>query len=506
MDEITSERQWQQILNDAKGYVFNDFSGNGPSGSQYNVLHRADCSFLQSARLTVPKRFADSLDQARTWLDANRTGNWKYCDACINQTSTSSAARAIPPPGQATDIFREARVQTILVTHLKSQGYAVQESFRAPGGIIDVVAQSEAGRLVIEVKGEDRGGFGTAQMNFQMGIGQLLSRMADPHDTYCLAFPLTADFRRVLAAYRHTLGLLKAGISALAVGDDGSVLRLTPAGFQDFIDHDCVQRPAVSAVNPAAESNFVAPDHIEAALRRYGQLAKNRAWRVTSKARLYVLSASAFDLSSPRLADFVKIYEELRRFWQVLRGGTAWPPEKVFDVLLSDHCTPCGRDRLNLLRVGDSGTLDALWNCLTVMSKVKSLQGGGISPMAVSKFLHFFNPRLFPIYDRAVVRDKAFPHFSSKINESKKRWHDGVAAFVDEPLFKLGLGDYLHYLLWAADCFAAIDARATMQVFAQCFAAMLEAEGSDALMPPNIELNYANAFEFAMIGASPAGG
>ena len=50
----------------------------------------------------------------------------------------------------------------------------------------------------MEVKGEDPGGYGSAQMNLQMVVGQISSRMDDLSATYAIAFPMTANYLRVL--------------------------------------------------------------------------------------------------------------------------------------------------------------------------------------------------------------------------------------------------------------------------------------------------------------------
>ena len=243
MEEVKNDARWRDILEVGEGYVFNDFSGGGPSGKQYNVVHRATCSYLRSANLSVPKYSFATLDEAAAWLDANRPNNWKCCKTCIDARCEAEVALVSPAASQAGhDIgpFKEALAQEILVDHLQAQGYGVRESYRVPSGIVDVVAQSDSERLIIEVKGEDRGGYTSAQMNFQMGVGQLLSRMTEREATYAIAFPFTADFQRVLATYEKTFGLAKAEITAFVIHDDRSVLRLSPPEFLNYIDHGCL--------------------------------------------------------------------------------------------------------------------------------------------------------------------------------------------------------------------------------------------------------------------------
>jgi len=134
------------------------------------------------------------------------------------------------------------------------------------------------------------------------------------------------------------------------------------------------------------------------------------------------------------------------------------------------------------------------------MGGVKTLRRGTASIMAVSKFLHFFNPRLFPIYDNAVVRHQAFPVFAESLKESRTKWAPRTASLKQTSAYLLGLGDYLDYLLWAADSWAGVDADEAMRLFVREFNEMIDREQRGARVPAAMERNYANAFEFAMIG------
>jgi len=517
MEIIRHEDRLRELRETGRGCIFNDFS-RGPSGRQNNVLHESSCTWLRSANLNVAKVFFESVEEAVAWLDVNRPNNWKRCGTCLRRSSDAPVPDRAAHSDGDTDPFRESAVQEILVGYLQHRGYCVRQSQRLPSGIIDVIAESGTEKLAIEVKGEDRGGYTSAQMNFQMGIGQLMSRMADRGVQYAIAFPLTDDFRRVLRTYEGTFGFPQAGISAFVVRLDTSVLRLSPAEFQRFIDRHCEPNSGRAAgglteghlqkagqpeaCSRGAEVNFLAPARIERALRGYCERAKNRAWLVSSKARLYALAETAFDPAKPDLDAFREIYEELRSYWQVFRRGHRWPSQQVFDVLLSETCQPCSREQLDLIKIAAAEDLQSVWRCLAAMSGVKTLRSGDVSAVAVSKFLHFFNPRLFPIFDRAVVKHEVIPQFRSSLAQSQARWLTHVASVASDALFACGLGDYLHYLLWASDCLANVDVESTMATFTLSFAQMLESEGRGARPPASIHLHYATAFEFAMIGAS----
>ena len=105
-------------------------------------------------------------------------------------------------------------------------------------------------RVVIKVKGEDKGGYGSAQMNFQVGIGQVSSRMSDPAAAYAIAFPVTSNFVRVLRAFRGSLAFERLGLVMYAVGWDGSVRECAGGSLprRACVNRELASRIAVTAV------------------------------------------------------------------------------------------------------------------------------------------------------------------------------------------------------------------------------------------------------------------
>lgn len=138
------------------------------------------------------------------------------------------------PTSEKSDVFSEREVLSILVRHLKENGWKVKEQIRVKGGKIDVGAEKEGRILLIEAKGEDRGGYTSAEMNFQMGLGQLMSRMKHQAE-YGLAFPLTKDFTRVLRKYRGSFAFEKLGIYLVPVERDGSCRLISPIDVLKFL-------------------------------------------------------------------------------------------------------------------------------------------------------------------------------------------------------------------------------------------------------------------------------
>ena len=132
--------------------------------------------------------------------------------------------------------FREPEVESLLIKHLEASGFNAVTRPRTPSGYPDIVAEGPDGKWVIEVKGEDAGGYTSAEMNFQMGLGQIMCRMIDPGASYGLAFPWTNDFKKVLRKYRGSDGFERLGLTLFVVHRDGVVERYDAAGFQTLVD------------------------------------------------------------------------------------------------------------------------------------------------------------------------------------------------------------------------------------------------------------------------------
>ena len=140
------------------------------------------------------------------------------------------------PTSEKSAVFREREVLSILVRYLKENGWKVKEQIRVKGGSIDIGAEKEGKILLIEAKGEDRGGYTSAEMNFQMGLGQIMSRMKHREAEYCLAFPLTKNFTKVLRKYRGSFAFEKLGIYLIPVKRDGSCRLVSSPDVSTFLD------------------------------------------------------------------------------------------------------------------------------------------------------------------------------------------------------------------------------------------------------------------------------
>lgn len=135
------------------------------------------------------------------------------------------------------EVFRESEVISVLVKFLKENGWSVKEQIHVEYGSIDVGAEKEGKILLVEAKGEDRGLGGTAEMNFQVGLGQLMSRMQHKEAEYGLAFPLTENFIRVLRKYHGTFAFEKLEIYLIPVSSDGSCQLISPSSASEFLEN-----------------------------------------------------------------------------------------------------------------------------------------------------------------------------------------------------------------------------------------------------------------------------
>ncbi len=85
MRKISDIKDYQRILDQGGGYIYNDFSPSGSQGDD-NILHLASCRWLEKSNLTYDKYFFNTMNEAKTWLDSHRGDegeNWRKCRTCL---------------------------------------------------------------------------------------------------------------------------------------------------------------------------------------------------------------------------------------------------------------------------------------------------------------------------------------------------------------------------------------------------------------------------------------
>ena len=217
----------------------------------------------------------------------------------------------------------------------------------------------------------------------------------------------------------------------------------------------------------------------------------------------YEASRCAFDPSSSAdeaFRDFEKIYDELKGpNWQVFRPSSperdCWPPRRIFETIKREFPEFSWGGPVNLLIFPRSGTRPLLESCLAKMQGIKPKRG--YPHMTVSKFLHFYNPGLFPIYDNKLIWEKVFKRFRNDFR--------GFCASVDIPYDRAINDDtatfLLYYMDWASSLLSVAHGT-FMQVFIDWLGKQPAAELHKRRFDPTSL--YATAFEITAIGATEA--
>ncbi len=190
-----------------------------------------------------------------------------------------------------------------------------------------------------------------------------------------------------------------------------------------------------------SEPYFQNPEMTRKALARYARFASDKGWPISEKLALYREAITAFASTADertRRASHGEVYWSLRSWWKVGRRGTLWDAATVFDVL-TGQCQECSRGSgLDVTGLEDDQHRQTVVACLETVRGLKRLRSGHYPVMAVSKNLHFYNPRLFVIYDNEVVVGQVYRVFRKDWNGSYRRF----ASTGDE-----WLDFYLAYLL-----------------------------------------------------------
>jgi len=197
---------------------------------------------------------------------------------------------------------------------------------------------------------------------------------------------------------------------------------------------------------------IIQPSTIKAAFSKHFEKyasTRSRVWGISYHVDCWKSGKDAFFQRNPQLFD--KIYEELRGKWQVFRRtkGQHWSAQQTYDALVSLDAS-YARKKLSELEMEDA---DGLGETIQNMTGIKATSSGP-SLVAISKFLHFWNPRLFVIVDRGAMWSWVFGHswlWEQVLGIRKKvetrlsgKWADASDSACD-PL------SYLAILLWAGD-------------------------------------------------------
>ena len=232
----------------------------------------------------------------------------------------------------------------------------------------------------------------------------------------------------------------------------------------------------------------------EEALDSFAVFARETDWRMSYRAELYAYAQDAFDPRLPaeqRRISFSQLYNDLARNFGVFRNSTGghWDADQIFSAL-TEACKPVGRHNgRTLAGLGSSAAdLCALDDAIDDLAGIKKI--GEYPHMPASKFLHFYNPKLFPIYDKQVIWEQVLcGPFKSEWQSVCRRM--GIVFRETSGRFNIS------YTRWAAEAIQNA-APGLMPYFADWFR---EEAGNEAETLSDLESYYATAFEFVAIGA-----
>jgi len=216
--------------------------------------------------------------------------------------------------------------------------------------------------------------------------------------------------------------------------------------------------------------------------------AKKNNWPIADRAELYMIAQSAFG-PQPNFDAFCEVNQWLRSYWKIGRGGEIWDSQQVFDALL-EGCAASGRlSNLSLMSDGDGRSL-ATVKAVRAMAGVKKV--GEYPHMAAAKYLHFFNPRLYPLYDNEVIWKRVL--HGTFLSEWKEVCREAPIK-VWEPSERF----LITYYGWASDLMRTTEPK-MMDIFASWFRA--EAGTSLGSIEDDVSHYHVVAFEYILVGAA----
>jgi hypothetical protein len=215
---------------------------------------------------------------------------------------------------------------------------------------------------------------------------------------------------------------------------------------------------------------------------------------------VYEWSQFAFDPSASAgdaFRHFQMIYDELPSSrWNVFRPQgreSCWPPRQIFETVKREFSELSWLGPVNLLNFPK--TAPSLESRLRKMRGIKPNQEYPV--MTVSKFLHFYNPGLFPIYDTAMIWEKVFKRFDNGFRDFC--WKAGIPY---DSAIKDGTAAFLRYYMLWANSLLKVAHPTFMAVFADWLGKQPGAELRKRRFDPTAL--YATAFEITAIGAARA--
>lgn len=191
---------------------------------------------------------------------------------------------------------------------------------------------------------------------------------------------------------------------------------------------------------------YVTENAVNSAFDRLERHDQYSRWFAEPQAMLDLYGAAdrAFGAHG-NLNDFQTVYKELKGTWQVFRGGQEhWTLEQTYAMIQS---LPSELRCHSLSQLG-ANDWTRVWDAIQSVRDIKRLKDSP-SLVAISKFLHFWNPRLFVIFDSEVVEYWIFKHkwLEQELDTEAVRAVLGVLGLENDSR----LVKYLRVLVFARD-------------------------------------------------------
>lgn len=232
---------------------------------------------------------------------------------------------------------------------------------------------------------------------------------------------------------------------------------------------------------------------LEAFRLRY-VVTPTRPWDLNHHAGLWAEARASVE-SAGNNKGFVKTLKYLRSYWQLARGKNAkmMKSEDVLPLLRAK----AGKARTR--RLSDVTEIDASWlyELIGDVADIKRVNGEP-SLMAISKVLHFFNPRLFVIVDRAMVWDWTFAHGWLWEPIASVRGRTDLATKCDPSArddAACDIASYVAVLVWCGELI-----RDNRHVTKQFAAFLRRHTTTEAQLPADLETYEAAAVEWLLLG------
>jgi len=184
---------------------------------------------------------------------------------------------------------------------------------------------------------------------------------------------------------------------------------------------------------------------IEAAYAKHGEIyGEIKDWTIPYHIGLWLKARDINNFSA-----FEYIYNELRGKWQAFRGAKLpWSAKTSFSNLKK---LDAKLQNIKLSNI-EKKHMPLIWDGLSKMSDIKRNKDGP-SLVAISKVLHFWNPRLFVIVDRQIMLNYVFAHswLLQQIEEVVEDVENDLpkSARCSSDYLDCDIGDYPGILWWA---------------------------------------------------------